>query len=294
MNYIVFFIIISIFIIIGAIILYKYIDKILNKDVYDKFDNIYNITFLDYNDTAEFLLKDPDKYISNMTEIDLYARKVSNANEYMYLVAKNAMSFNIDEKEKLITCAKNADSFFRNYKDEYIDGKEIENISWKFALVNGSKFSNTKSNINLVNTAKYIEYEDGLPHTREDIIFLSKYVLNNDIIDLSNILIHEKIHIYQRYNKEKFDNIIKNMGYIVSHTNKNKLKRSNPDTNDIIYFDSNTNKEMMCLYRNDKPNSINDVIITDYTMEHPYEQIAYNIADKYSRMHINKYKDDII
>lgn len=281
-----------IIIIFGSILLYKYIDKKLNRDVYDRFDNIYNITFLEYNDTAEFLLKDTDKYISNMSDVDLYARKVSNANEYMFLVAKNAMSFNMIEKEKLITCAKNADSFFRNYKDHYIDGREIEKITWKFALVNNnSKSTNT---LNSVNTNKYVEYEEGLPHTREDIVFLSKYVLNNDITDLSNILIHEKIHIYQRYNKEKFDDIIKKMGYIISRNNNNKLKRSNPDTNNIIYFDPSTNKEMMCLYRNDKPNSINDVIITDFTIEHPYEQIAYNIADKYSKMHLSKYKDDNI
>jgi hypothetical protein len=278
-------------VLVGSFLIYKFIDKNLNKNVYDKFDNLHNIIFLEYNDTAEFLLKDPDGYISNMTDIDLYARKVNNKDEYMYISAKNAMSFNISEKEKLTTCAKNADSFFRNYKDDYIDGKELEKIIWKFALVNGTKNSHIS---NSVNTNYYVEYEDGLPHTRENIIFLSKYVLNNDITDLSNILIHEKIHIYQRYNKEKFDDIIKKMGYIISHNNNNKLKRSNPDTNNIIYFDPSTNKEMTCLYRNDKPNNINDVIITDFTVEHPYEQIAYNIADKYNKMHLSKYKDDNI
>jgi hypothetical protein len=267
--------------------LYNYIYKKLNKNVYDKFDNIHNIIFLEHTDTSEFLLKDNDKYISNMSDVDLYARKVSNNIEYINIVSKNAMSFNIIEKEKLITCSKLADSFFRNYKDDYIDGKNLTNILWKFALVNNSKLNNIE---------KYIEYEEGLPHTREDIIFLSKYVLNNDITDLTNILIHEKIHIYQRYNKELFDIIIKKMGYIISNSNNinHKLKRSNPDTNNIIYFDPKTNKEMLCLYRSDKPSGISDVIITDFTVEHPYEQIAYNIADKYSKMHINKYKDDII
>jgi hypothetical protein len=46
---------------------------------------------------------------------------------------------------------------------------------------------------------------------------------------------------------------------------------------------------MVCLYRNDKPNSINDVIQKNYTAEHPYEKIAYEIAENFYKNNKNKY-----
>jgi hypothetical protein len=50
-------------------------------------------------------------------------------------------------------------------------------------------------------------------------------------------------------------------------------------------------KVMVCLYRNDKPNSINDVIQKNYTAEHPYEKIAYEIAENFYKNNKNKYID---
>lgn len=263
---------------IGIYIVYNY----LNKDNIEGFNNIDNVYYLEKNETAKFLLLDSDNYVKNMSEIDLYARKVSDRNEYINKVSKNAMSFNIEEKEKLLRCSKMADSFLRLYKNQYINSKDMISIKWKFALV-----SNTLDK-------KNIEYEDGLPHTREDIIFLSKYVLNNNDIDLTNVLIHEKVHIYQRYNKDVVDKIIKDLGYMYSRKNEHKLKRSNPDINDDIYINPMNNKEMYSLYRSEKPNNISDTIINNFTTEHPYEVMAYNIADEYNKNYINKYKSQNI
>ena len=71
--------------------------------------------------------------------------------------------------------------------------KEIANIKWVF--------SKTESNGKL-------SYESGLPHTRKNIIFLSDKVLINDEDELIKVLIHEKIHIYQRNNSDLFKSII--------------------------------------------------------------------------------------
>jgi hypothetical protein len=161
------------------------------------------------------------------------------------------------------------------------------------------------------------ENEQGLPHTRENIILLSKNVLKYDELNLTNTLIHEKIHIYQRYNPDIFDKIIKDMGLI--ELDKKSFKyakyiRSNPDTNNKLYYyaknnnntmdffnkmmnaggdskikDYDDDKVMVCLYRNDKPNGISDVKQKDFAEEHPYEKIAYEIAENFYKNNKNKY-----
>jgi hypothetical protein len=132
-----------------------------------------------------------------------------------------------------------------------------------------------------------------MPHTRNDIIFLSKYVINNDEDNLINILIHEKVHIYQRYNYEKLEKIISKMGYGFSRKNKNiKLLRANPDLNDNIYYDKKNNIELIGTYKNNTPSGINDIIITNFSAEHPYEKMAYDIAEEYTKQIMDKYKND--
>jgi hypothetical protein len=75
-----------------------------------------------------------------------------------------------------------------------------------------------------------------------------------------------------------------------------KYIRSNPDTNNKIYYKVNSTTDaldedniMVCLYRNNKPNGINDVIHTNYAKEHPYEKIAYEIAENFYKNNKNKY-----
>lgn len=265
-------------ILLSSILIIAYF--LYNKNIEKFEDTFHNIKYLTYNETSDFLLNDSDKYINNMSDADLYARKVKSKKEYLEKISKNAISFNINEKEKLYICSNNADNFLKNYNN-IIDGKDLVLIKWKFALVNN------------INDNESIEYEEGLPHTREDIIFLSKYVLNNDNYNLTNILIHEKVHIYQRYNKEKIEKIINDYGYKVSDSIKNKkLIRANPDLNDKIYFDSKNNTEMIGLYKSDTPNGINDVILTNFSIEHPYEKMAYEIAEEYNKLHIKKYMNN--
>ena len=103
------------------------------------------------------------------------------------------------------------------------------------------------------------------------------------------------------------------------HFKQAKYIRSNPDTNNKLYYyptaknnsildiitgsasaasaaegtdrvpEYDLDKVMVCLYRNDKPNSINDVIQKNYTAEHPYEKIAYEIAENFYKNNKNKY-----
>jgi len=279
-----------------------------------------------YKDTANFFAKDNDRYVRNMSELDLHARNVKTHVDYLNNIDDTTISFTDDEKELLIKCANNADKYLRNETfselkyGKYLNGNDIAGIKWIFANTYANYFNDVIK-----------EYEQGLPHTRENIILLSKNVLKYDELNLTNTLIHEKIHIYQRYNPEIFDKIIKDMG--LKELDRKSFKyakyiRSNPDTNNKLYYyaknnDSSTmsllstmmniggnnkdskdvnntdntdgikdyddDKVMVCLYRNDKPNSINDVKHKNYAAEHPYEKVAYEIAENFYKNNKNKY-----
>ena len=217
-------------------------------------------------------MKDEDKYVNNFSNLDLYARKVKSKQEYLNLISKSALNFNENQKNKLEQAAKQADIFLSNYNDNLIIGNDIKKYQWIFGLIGNN-------------------YEEGMPHTRRNVILLSANTINNNIDSLIRILIHEKIHIYQRYNYEYMEKIIVSMGYNFSRYkyNINRI-RANPDLNDNIYKNHN-GIEMIGLYKNDKPSGINDILITNFSAEHPYEKMAYEISEEYSSSLISKFKN---
>lgn len=295
---------------IAIAIYYNIVEKYADADAH--------IYFMTYKETSNFFAKDNDNYVRNLSELDLHARGVKTHVEYMNQIEDTAISFTDDEKELLERCAKDADKYLRNenFKEldygKHLNGNDIADIKWIFANTYTNYFNDVIK-----------ENEQGLPHTRENIILLSKNVLKNDALNLTNTLLHEKIHIYQRYNPEIFDTIIKEMGLKEldrKHFKQAKYIRSNPDTNNKIYYrkkdvssgsissvldilsggsssdtgdtgdtDYDLDDVMVCLYRNDKPNSINDVIQKNYSAEHPYEKIAYEIAENFYKNNKNKY-----
>ena len=258
------------------------------------FKNDKHLNYMSYEETVRFLESDEDRYVANLSALDLYARKVSSKEEYINIIKGEATHFNKGDKLILDKCTKKADELLRNINintissesnldySKYLNYKDIANIKWILAITrndNGGK------------------YEDGLSHTRKNTIFLSQDVLNYSEDEIIKLLIHEKIHIYQRQNEALFKTIIYNMGYVeISPNNEissDKLKyvRSNPDVNNKIYKNVHTGELMICLYSSDKPKNINDIIIQNFSMEHPYEKIAYEISEHIYNIHkIEKYK----
>ena len=257
-------ILLSIISIIIFIAIYYYL-FLTNTETYSNNSEIY---FMSKQELNNFLEQDKDKYVNNFSDIDLYARKVKTKKEYIDNILKTSCDLNDKEKIFLKKCCINANNYLLNCKlhDNYINYKELANIKWIICCT----YKNQS-----------FQYEEGLPHTRENVIFLSKSVLNYSEENLTNTLIHEKIHIYQRYNKDVFDKLIHSEGFKKIAYNNNKFIRSNPDTNNDIYIDNKTNNVMACLYRNNKPNGINDVIMKNFSLEHPYEKYAYEIANNY-------------
>jgi hypothetical protein len=238
------------------------------------------------DETSLFLEYDEDAYVANLSSIDLYARKAITKSEYLDVIKNSAASFTYSDREILDKCTKIADELLRKVKidsiskeknlnySKYINYKDIATIKWVLAKTSAEDSED-----------KIYRYEEGLPHTRKNIIFLSTKVINYSEDELIKILIHEKIHIYQRYNEKLFKNIINNMGYTeISNINEisaDTLKyiRANPDLDKKVYKNITDGNLMLCLYNSDRPNGINDVVIKDYSLEHPYEKIAYEISE---------------
>lgn len=263
--------------------------------IYYSFDNLNYNSYMSAIDTASFLKKDEDKYVQNLSHLDLYARNAKTSNEYIENIQQLSSSFTSDEIHILNKCSIIADNLLRNIKItdinyvKHINLTHIADIKWIFS----------KTNSHIYN--KSISYENGFPHTRKNIIFLSNNVIENEEDELVKILIHEKIHIYQRNNEQLFKEVIKEMGYIeltdeIIYNNyelieKIKYKRSNPDINNKIYRNIKTGEVSICIYTSDKPSSITDVTGNMYN-EHPYEEIAYELSEYiYKKNKIEKYKN---
>ena len=254
-----------------ALIIY-YINKIITtkKELFQE-----KITYLDTKSVIDFFNKDYDNYVKNLSRYDLIARNVDSNKEYIQKIGYCAKNFTENQKNIINICCEKADDFFKKY-NELLDGKQIAKIKWKFALTD--KYDN-------------YEYENGLPHTRKDIIFLSdKMIPESETPDFINTLIHEKIHIYQRYNELIIDKMLSDKLKINKIVYTNPRKRANPDLNNNIYK-NDKNEIMQCYYNSNTPNSIQDVTCLNNNSinEHPYELLAYNIANKYNEYLMKKY-----
>lgn len=290
----IYYYILSLLIITLVILTIYYIYSVYTSVSFENGKNDKHLNYMSYEETVRFLESDEDRYVAKLSPIDLYARKVSSKEEYINIIKGEATHFNKGDKLILDKCTKKADELLRNINintissesnldySKYLNYKDIANIKWVLAITrndNGSK------------------YEDGLSHTRKHVIFLSQDVLNYSEDEIIKLLIHEKIHIYQRNNEALFKTIIYNMGYAEStdgqEISQDKLRyvRSNPDVNNKIYKNVHTGELMICLYSSDKPKRINDIIIQNYAMEHPYEKIAYEISEHIYNIHkIEKYR----
>ena len=280
----IYYYILFISILILVILTVYYIVHVYNSLIFDDVNN--HLYYMTRDETSLFLEYDEDAYVANLSSIDLYARKAITKSEYLDVIKNSAASFTYSDREILDKCTKIADELLRKVKidsiskeknlnySKYINYKDIATIKWVLAKTSAEDTED-----------KIYRYEEGLPHTRKNIIFLSTKVINYSEDELIKILIHEKIHIYQRYNEKLFKNIINNMGYTeISNINEisaDTLKyiRANPDLDKKVYKNITDGNLMLCLYNSDRPNGINDVVIKDYSLEHPYEKIAYEISE---------------
>ena len=221
------------------------------------------VKYMTAAETAAFLVEDPDGYVKNMSPTDLYARKVSSAEKYVHRARDSAIDFTPEQKLRFNEACANADAFFAKMGSCPLSVEKLVRIPWVLAMTEGET------------------YENGLPHTRANIIFLSSYI-NEQPQQLVRTMMHEKIHIYQRMYPEEMTQLLEKMGF-----QRWKMRmgipriRANPDVDPWVYLNRDQSAPMMALYTSDQPVSISDVFLEDAAFEHPYEFLAYEIASKY-------------
>ena len=222
---------------------------------------LINNQYLSKEDTFNFLSRDSDNYIHNFNQSDLIARKSSSIEDYIITISNSAISFTDKEKkylDKISLIANN--NIIKN--NNFPFSQKLANIKFIFAKTNNHI------------------YENGFPHTRENIIFLATQFFNNPESKAIKTLIHEKVHLFQRFYPNDTHNYLEQLGYQYQYelsAAQKQLTRSNPDINNSVWLDPNGN-EMLPFFKNKNPKSIMDLIVSEND-QHPYEAMAYSIED---------------
>lgn len=206
------------------------------------------------NHVSNLIARDIDNYVAGMTQTDLYARHSMNKQDY---INKAIMDFSIDTDTENKCFQRCLIAINEANKRLFMLSSSFNTIEWHFSFFKGEN------------------YEDGLAHTRFNIIFLPIKILGISDEQLVRLLVHEKIHIIQKL--MPFDpfivNYMKQFNVVGHKYYVNAMIRANPDSDDFVYRNSN-GEIMMFIYKTNTPTSINDIIrLSQY--EHPFEQMAY-------------------
>jgi hypothetical protein len=206
------------------------------------------------------LLASNMKYYRSFTEQDKRARKIKTIQQYLSIISEDCSEFTEEEKIKVAKCAREANQLLSTFSTIGFDGKKAAQLEWKIGCMKGKR------------------YEEGFPHTVKDVIILFKHIMKWPMKDLTRLLIHEKVHIYQRKYKKDVANFLDNHGFVyVYDKGYNARIRANPDTDGKVYFCKKTNKKYESVYNSDYPKSIEDIKNKNVVKEHPYEMMAYEI-----------------
>ena len=236
--------------------------------VYNMREHMNNtkIIFLNKNNLSDYLIQDNDNYYKTFNNNDMIVRNIKNINEYYQIINKSVVDSNDIIRNKILKCIKKIENKFNNKNYEYFNGNKFNNITWKIGFIKGKL------------------YEEGLPHTRDQVIILPiEYVesINNDT--LIRLLIHEKIHVYQKIYHDDIAIYLINNNFTMVDNNINiniNNKRANPDMDDKLYMDKDNN--IYYSQYNKNPKSIMDVRyfpINESSYEHPFEKMAYEISN---------------
>lgn len=230
----------------------------------ESFDENNKIIFISGINLYNILKEDNDDYYKSFYKTDFKVRNIKNINEYIQLIQKSTTDFSNEEKIKLNKCIKDINIILSNIRDlEWFDGNKAIDIPWKIGCIKGKL------------------YENGLPHTRDDIIILSTdHIREYSEKKLTKTLLHEKVHIYQKIYKNDIDKYLKNNNFMrVKKRDANDNIRANPDLDNWIYKD---NKYLYKAEYIDNPLTVEDIIykpINNQSYEHPFERMAIDIEN---------------
>ena len=209
--------------------------------------------------------EDADNYYNKFHAIDFKVRNVKNKSSYLSKISKSGCSPDEEIVEKINNCVGKVHDILLPKINETINGININMflaIPWRIG------FTCDKN------------YENGLPHTRGDVIILNiKDIRRRSIPEVCKLLIHEKCHVYQK--KEDLTLYLKDNYTEVKQKDYTDISiPANPDTNDTIYKCNKTDTVLEGKY-SENPSHFRDVSFpqNDHTLEHPFESMAYKMEE---------------
>ena len=268
-----------------------------------------NITFLSPSETSDFLKADSDGYVSKMTRMDFVARGMA-PDVYLTAISEAALRTKPlipSNQQKMVKCVQLADAYFYQCVRTPIDGTKVARIPWKFGFVEGQIYE-----YGLPHTRADIIF------LAPSIISTTDEELTRTLVH-EKVHIYQRAHsediqqwIGENY-YEAFD--------MISNRDKTSDIRSNPDIGDWYYMKCKDAspysipgasepkaselmqqrkmwmlekcKPMAAIYENKSkdpegnevpsdPSNITQVKEgTGGANEHPYEKMAYDIAERY-------------
>jgi hypothetical protein len=230
--------------------------------------NTEGIVFLDKTELAALLTEDADHYYDTFNKTDLKMRKSKTIDEYKKTIVNSCCEGEEENKEKVINCIEKVETRLESKRSEKVDGIDMGkwlDIPWRIGFVCDKK------------------YENGLPHTRGNVIVLNnKEVLRRNIPELCKLLIHEKTHVYQKMYKSEFTQSLEKEYEIVERKEGDEKIPANPDVDEYIYRKKSDGFTLKTEYKKD-PKTFRDVLYpnNDSTLEHPNEIVAYSVENLY-------------
>jgi hypothetical protein len=192
-----------------------------------------------------------------MTNTDLSSRNYTGTlQNYKNTYINSVREFTLQEKHFLQHLVLRADKYLAAFKN-------INMIPWRFAKL-------------------CCLLEGGFPHTQLEFVFLEQSFFvhgNRTEQDMVAILIHEKLHVYQRLFPVETHMLISSWDYRPCGLLRNQHDaRNNPDLNGILFCKEGDPSYMR--YNNENPAHLNDSQVTGPDQfEHPFERMAYEISE---------------
>ena len=217
-------------------------------------NNIYQNYYLNKDETYN-IIKSHKKYYDTFYSNDYKVRNITSIYDYMEKIKDSCVSITEKEKEILEEAIQLADIKMKQNNFEWYNNMKAIKLRWKIGITVGNM------------------YEGGYPHTINDTIILNRNIINNNLV---RVLIHEKIHIYQKQFPEDVKKYLELNNFKV-YKKREEIDdiRANPDIDQYIYIKGDI--IYSAKYRMN-PTSISDVQYNSQYYEHPFETMAIELS----------------
>lgn len=217
-----------------------------------------HITFVPADTVVSFLQSDPDHYYDTFTRFDLHARHVTSVAEYIDRIPNAIVDASTGLRARIREAVPIVDAHLRGIRHVGFNGQKVADLPWRIGFMKENKDK---------------LYEDGLPHTRVDLIMLPTRLAKASDNELIDTLFHEKVHIYQKAYPRDLERWLAHNGFErIRRRTKGSRIRANPDIDGWVYRDAN--RVYKCLYSSETPHHIEDVKEGGLEFEHPFEAAA--------------------